>query len=174
VPQSEWQALLPADAKPGDTIGLPTSLRNRLLCIGLSNRYTGGFPGNPWEPNHIQQGELGCTVEKITPEESVLRLNGTAKLGGFRVSKQQESWQEARIKGVIRYDLRKKAFTCFDIVAVGDYWGSWGSQGKGYEAFDNMRPRPMGYFLELATEPWEDRAPFTWREQLAYSRPAAK
>lgn len=52
---------------------------------------------------------------------------------------------DARVSGVLTYDPEKKAFTRFDIVAIGDYWGG------DYEGGRFKRPgrTPLGISFAL-------------------------
>jgi hypothetical protein len=171
-PQREWlwlteaeaKSLAPGDRQKGETYPIPAAIRQRIMLFYLYNWYTnsgGGF----WGPRLLKNGELTLTVEERTASAVRLRLNGAALFDGL-VGKgtpphgghmfaptPAESGQkgvpdpykisyDAKLYGMVEYDLTKKKFTRFDAVALGDYRGHWGISLK-------VQPVPVGFAFQL-------------------------
>ena len=65
------------------------------------------------------------------------------------------------------YDRKKRAFTRFDIVALGDTWGRWGDANRKSMYVECLGRSPFGFAFELATA-------HTWAGWLLnYQNPAA-
>jgi hypothetical protein len=141
---SEWKSLIPAAPKKGDTFPVPDPIQKRLFRFHLVNG-TFGLPGS-WAPEHIRKGALTLTVEEVVPVVQ-MRLEGVALLATDADLGKAQRGYNARLSGVLTYDPRKAAFTRFDVVVVGDYWGG------DYEGGRFKRPgrTPLGISFELAT-----------------------
>src|SRR5262249_49718648 len=74
--ESEWQSLIPKDAKKGDRIPVPETIRLRLFRFHLVNG-TFGLPG-AWRRADIRSGKLDLIVEETSPLR--MRLEGNALL----------------------------------------------------------------------------------------------
>jgi hypothetical protein len=136
--EAEWKALIPANPKIGDQFDVPSSVKMRLFRYHLING-TYGLPEG-WWPSAVHRGELTLTVEEVSP---VLRL----RLRGSALMEADKRGYDTKLTGVLEYDATKKAFTRFDVVAVGDWWGG------DREANRFIRPgrTPLGIALELAS-----------------------
>jgi hypothetical protein len=141
--EAEWKSLVPADPKKGDTFAVPDPIQKRLFLYHLVNG-TFGLPGN-WSLGQIRNGELMLTVEEVAPVLR-LRLRGAALLTTDADPKKAQRGFDALLSGLLTYDPHKKAFTRFDMVAIGDYWGG------DYEGGRFKRPgrTPLGISFELA------------------------
>jgi hypothetical protein len=141
--EAEWKSLVPADPKKGTRFPVPDAIQKRLFRYHLVNG-TFGLPG-AWRLEHIRAGELTVTVEEVAPVLR-MRLRGSALLTTDADPAKAQRGFDARLSGVLTYDPRKQAFTRFDAVAVGDYWGG------DYEGGRFKRPgrTPLGISFELA------------------------
>lgn len=140
--EAEWKSLVPAEPKKGASFPVPDALQKRLFRYHLVNG-TFGLPGS-WSLEQIRKGELTLTVEEVTPILR-MRLQGAAQLTTDADPAKAQRGYDARVSGVLTYDAEKKAFTRFDVVAVGDYWGG------DYEGGRFKRPgrTPLGISFEL-------------------------
>jgi len=140
--EAEWKSLVPAEPKKGVTFPVPDAMQKRLLRYHLVNG-TFGLPGS-WSLEQIRTGTLTLTVEEEAPVVR-MRLQGAALLTTDADPKKAQRGYDARLDGRLTYDLQKKAFTRFDIVATGDYWGG------DYEGGRFKRPgrTPLGISFEL-------------------------
>jgi hypothetical protein len=141
--KEEWKALIPAQVKKGATFSVPAPIEKRLFRYHLVNG-TFGLPG-AWRLEDIRTGGLSVTVEATEP---VLRLcvKGTALLATDANLARAQRGYDAQLLGWLEYDPVRSAFTRFDIVALGDYWGG------DYEGGRFKRPgkTPLGIAFELA------------------------
>jgi len=150
---AEWKSLIPADPKKGDTFAVPDPIKNRLFRYHLVNG-TFGLPGS-WSLEQIRKGELTLTIEETTPVLR-MRLQGTALLATDADLDKAQRGYDARLSGVLTYDPKQSAFTRFDIVVIGDYWGG------DYEGGRFKRPghTPLGISFErVAGDNAIDRVP---------------
>ena len=71
---------------------------------------------------------LTLTVEAVTPESLVMRLDGFAKLGrefDVKLHKEKNSRDsDVRLLGAVTVDRSRNAITRFDIVGLGQAWGN--------------------------------------------------
>jgi hypothetical protein len=142
--EAEWKALVPPNPKKNDQLEVPASVKMRLFRYHLTNG-TFGLPGE-WRPKEIRRGELKLTVEAVSPVVR-LRLHGSALLAtGADLAKAMRGY-DAQLSGILEYDPAKKAFTRFDLVSLGDFWGG------DYEGNRFIRPgrNPFGIAFELAS-----------------------
>lgn len=170
-PQREWLWLTEAEARSlepgprqeGESYPIPPAIRQRIFLFYLYNWFTNSG-GGYWGPRLFKSGDLTLTVDHRTAELVRLRLSGAACFdgligkgvpphGGQMFGPSPESGQkgvpdpyeisyDAKIHGVVEYDLAKKKFTRFDAVALGDYRGHWGLSLK-------VRPVTVGFAFQL-------------------------
>ena len=142
--QDEWKAMIPANPKKGDRYEVPDEIKLRLFRWHLING-TYGLPG-AWSLGDVRSGELTLTVEEVSPLLR-LRLRGSAVLATDKDLAKAQRGYDARLTGILEYDASKKAFTRFDFVAVGDWWGG-DLEGNRF-----VRPGkvPLGIAFELAS-----------------------
>ena len=152
--ESEWKALMPAEARPGDPVALPTGLVDRLVRWHL-NPLTVYGETNALGPKEVRSAELKLTVADVTAKQVRLRLDGFAKLGKAppdRVASGKaaclDQWgYEPRLLGFLEYDPQKKVFTRFDLVALGDHFGRLGI----CDSAARIGLQPLGITFELVT-----------------------
>jgi hypothetical protein len=160
--ESEWKSLVPVEAKKGDQFPLPDAIVQRMCRYHLLPNSFNGRTGDTWsvvgpvKTNGIRARAATLTVEDVSPARVQLTLDGFVKLGNpFDPAagplKSQKDYHkalgfEARLRGNLSYDVAKKAFTRFDLVALGDLYGNC-TEGSWY-----FRPgrSPVGYAFELS------------------------
>lgn len=176
--EANWQSLVPAEMKKGHKYDLPKALLKKIVCDPLTHNAWSRNPPISWHPKHIRSLELDLTVTEVSAASVQVRLQGVVLLeaplkdawGGARpktrkgepiVGDHQLKF-DGRMLGYLTYDLQKKAFTRFDVVALGDYVGfycdanGWGDilslpLGVAY-AVDTGPPVPPG--LWHRDDPW--------------------
>lgn len=163
VTKAEWQALMPADPRPGLDVKVPVSLCERIFRYHLDPS-RGMAEGDSFAHVNADAGKLRLTVEAVGAREVRLRLDGVAKLHNPRThlltykspsterSKSQVPLDyEPRLLGYLAYDPMKKAFTRFDVVALGNVRGRpVGANLLG----ERVAPaNPLGVAFELVANP---------------------
>jgi hypothetical protein len=141
--EAEWKALIPARPQVGDVFDVPAGLRMRLFRFHLING-TFGLPEH-WSLSQVVRGELTLSVEEVSPILR-LRLRGSALMATEANLAKAQRGYDSKLTGILEYDPAKKAFTRFDFVAVGDWWGG-DTEGNRF-----VRPgrTPLGIAFELA------------------------
>ena len=157
--------LLPPDAKKGDRFPVPPRIADRLLRFHLVDN-TRGEP-DFWRPEDVRKAELTWTVEEATPASLRLRLDGTALLATDADPDRAKRGYDVRLLGYLHYDRSQGVVDCFDLLAVGDHWGSGTFTG-------GARPgrKPLGVAMELrrGNDPTDLLPPQGARELRAYLR----
>jgi hypothetical protein len=139
----EVKALVPDKARAGDRFPLPPAVAERLVRFHLVDNTRGEPPH--WERKHIRSQEFTLTVEEATAAGVRLRLEGAALAATDPDPARAARGFDVGLLGYLRYDLTKKNFERFDVVAVGDHWGE-GTYTR------RARPgrAPLGIAFELA------------------------
>ena len=152
--EAEWKSLVPANPKPGDGFAVPDPIQKRWIRYHLVNG-TFGLPGR-WPLEQIRGGEMKIVVESVSSSEVRMRLVGQALMATDAApltlpspargeEKVVGRGFDCRLHGFLTYDPAKRAFTRFDLIAIGDYWGG------DYEGGRFKRPgrTPLGVSFEL-------------------------
>ena len=148
ITREEWTSLVPKNPKVGDRFEFPNPIRKRLIRYHLINTAYGN-PLPAWNLKDVRSDKLTMRVEKTRP---ILRM----RLEGCMLADDGRHGYDARIGGVLEYDRRKGAFTRFDIVAEGAWWGGDFEGGR----FKRPDRSPFAVALELNTgNTPEDRVP---------------
>jgi hypothetical protein len=160
--EAEWRSLIPANVRQGDKLPLPDAIVVRLCRFHLLPDSFNGRTGDTWsavgpaKTHGIRAREATLTVVEASPTGARLTLDGFVKLGNAfdpdagPVKSQKDHLKalgfEARLRGHLNYDAAKKAFTRFDLVALGDLYGNC-TEGSWY-----YRPgrNPVGFAFELS------------------------
>jgi hypothetical protein len=151
--EDEWKSLVPTDPRPGDKFSVPDPIRKRIIRFHLTDG-TYGLP-DWWKLADIRSEELTLTVEEAGPALR-LRLQGAVLLATDADRAKAHHGYDARLEGRLVYDLKNKAFTRFDFLAVGDCWGGDWEGGR----FARPGPAPLGVAFELASgDRTADRVP---------------
>jgi len=153
--QSDCLALLPEELTKGAKRELTGNFKRRLLLYHCVDQVRG--ESNPWVAKNIEIGTLVTTIKKINDQKIGLSLNGKARMvqkpsgernpfTGTRVSK--ERGVDLKIAGVLIFDRESQTFERFNVVAVGERWGtdvySFRHKDPG--------PHPIGFAFELLSE----------------------
>jgi len=153
---AEWKSLLPAEPRKGLTHNVPERIAHRIFSGYIVCIATGTGPAY-WDRAAMNPARLTLTVEEAGASGLRLRLDGhlrvAQKMSIFREHDSQgkrlyfdcEFGVDARLLGHAEYDSKKKAFTRFDVVGVGDAWGEDSISTPGF------RPGPHGWAFELVT-----------------------
>jgi hypothetical protein len=151
--KEEWQSLVPARPREGDTFAMPAALASRLLRFHLLDN-TRGEP-NYWGKEEVRKSSLTWKVAKVSDATVSLELTGSALLATHADVDKARRGYDAALRGTLVYDRKEKRVTRFDIVAVGDHWGE-GTYTRG------ARPgrKPLGVWMELTpAKEGADRVP---------------
>lgn len=164
--EAECKSLVPAKPKKGDKFTIPARIAERILRFHLIDNTRGEPP--MWRRQDIRSHDISLTVEEATANRLMLRLEGSAVLATDADPAKADRGYDARLLGYLSYNVEKKAFERFDIVAVGDAWGD-GSFTRG------ARPgrTPLGVAFELARgdAPADQVPPQAAREIAEYLGP---
>ena len=143
--ESEWRSLIPAEPKVGARFPVPQKIVERILRFHLVDN-TRGEP-TFWRRDEIRDTELTLIVQSVTPSEIQLRLEGFARLATDPDSEKATRGYEPQLEGQIKYDRIHQRLTQFDVVAVGEHWGT------GRYTTRAARPgrTPLGIAFELSS-----------------------
>ncbi|MBM3223440.1 MAG: hypothetical protein FJZ47_06540 [Candidatus Tectomicrobia bacterium] len=142
--EAEWRSLIPPDPKVDTSAQVPAAVLDRMTRYHLVDN-TRGEPAM-WKPEEVRTRELTLTVTEVTPERVRLQLVGAALMATHSDLAQAERGFDARLEGIIEYDVARQTMSRFDLVAVGHPWGE-----------SKLSPRaragrqPFGVAFELAT-----------------------
>lgn len=146
--EDEWRAMAPADSKRSrDAYPLPDAVADRIARFVLVDQIRIGGNGSGRRREDVTGREFKLTALESTDRTTRLRLDGSAAL------KQHDDKDKAAavrfdVLGFLDYDVPKRAFTRFDVVAVG-------ADAHYDECTDtNM---PLGVALRIAGEKPIDR-----------------
>jgi hypothetical protein len=140
----DWRGLVPKEAKKGDSFATPDRIALRLARFHLIDN-TRGEPPN-WERKEVRSHKLIATVETIDKGGMTLRLEGAVLLATDADPAKAERGFDVALRGVIHIDAASQRIDRFDLVAIGEHWGS-GPFTRG------ARPgrSPLGIAFELST-----------------------
>jgi hypothetical protein len=153
----ECRSLIPANPEKGQTQTVSTKLAKRIFLYGLVPQ-TLWVVEETWKPDSVQSGDLGVTVEEVTPQSLRLRIHGSVLLTGEGVLhewperkfiKNLENRYDARLEGEIEYDRLQQKITRFDMTALGDFSGRWFAGQKGWIEATPAAPLPLAFAFEI-------------------------
>jgi hypothetical protein len=148
VPEAEWKALVPDEPRKDARQAVPTAFALRLFRYHLdpsrgfteSACFTGSDPG---------AGEATLTVEDVTADRILLRLEGQANL--TQSGRDEPGLYRPALHGYLEYARREGKFTRFDILALGTAQGL-PCDANGKVSF-RTGPYPVGVAFELVVNP---------------------
>ena len=142
--ESEWKALIPAQAMAGDKVPVPDTVRQRLFRFHLMD----STPGEPfaWSREEIRAGSLTAVVEESSQARLKVRVEGTALLAEQMHPVKAGRGLEVQLLGYLTYDVRNNRVERFDLVAYGECWGKQAI----CDARDPQGRRLLGVAFELA------------------------
>jgi hypothetical protein len=120
--EAEWKALVPSSPQVGQRIAVPPAVRERIVRFSLVDSTTGEPP--MWARDQIRTAEMHLTVESVTTHSVRLRLEGVALLSTQADRARADRGFDGRLFGYLNYNRATAAFDRFDVVAVGEHWGS--------------------------------------------------
>lgn len=150
--KAEWQALVPQQPRVGDSITVPESLVSR---IGHHHAQIVN-PATSLRISVAPKPVLTLTVEDASPDQVRLRLQGC-----FQVTEYQgpltNGLIDYQVCGCLHYDVKKKAFSRFDMVALGDV-----TNIRKDVFLPKGRTMVAGLLFELSpgVTPWERTPPY--------------
>lgn len=165
--EAEWKSLISSNPKKGDNVPLPTGVTARILRWHLNPlRFYGRYTSDSLDPEEMRAGELNLTVDTVTPDAVRLRLDGFARLGSVppaavasgKIASLDQWGYEPRVLGFLEYDRNTRAFTRFDVVALGDHFGRLGF-GRRAPARIGLQPLGMAFQLNNGDQPADRVAP---------------
>jgi hypothetical protein len=152
--EAEAQSLAPGDRRQGASYAVPAAIRQRIFLFYLYNWFADSG-GGYWDPQVLRTSKLTLTVAKKSATSVRLRLEGMAlfkrqvkpgpeprESGQKGIPDPYAESYDARLLGVLEYDVARKQFSRFDAVALGDYRGHWGLAVKA-------TPIPVGFAFQL-------------------------
>jgi hypothetical protein len=160
--REEALALVPADAKPGARIEVPTAIVRRVVRLYLVDDVRGQTPA--FEDRSIERATLSSEVVRTDKDRVEIRLTGGARVvekgswpvGGFRDARAptaQERGFDGEFLGHATFDRASGRFVAFEMLALGSRWGATQYNGRT----DDPGPAPMGVSFSLAGDTAADR-----------------
>ncbi len=113
--RAEWQSLVPERPRVGDSFPVPEFFVKR---VGRHHAQIIN-PSAGVRLNATPRPRLTLVVEESSPERVRLRLQGAFQVTEYQVPL-TNGVIDFRACGCLQYDVKKKAFTRFDMVAYGD------------------------------------------------------
>ena len=147
--ESEWKSLLLANPRVGETFPMPAKIAERVARFHLVDNTRGEPP--MWRRSDLRKCDVQVEVESIENSRVRLLINGTALLSTDADPDKADRGFDSSLLGYIEYHPREQRITRFDVVAVGDHWGSG--------AHTRRRTRPGRSPLGVAFELTEGKAP---------------
>ena len=132
--EAEWKSLMPADPKGDDKFAVPAGIADRLVRRHLNPRSVYDGHSDGLDPGSVRSADLNLTVEAVSADRVRLRLDGHAELGKLpppavlagKVASLNQWGYEPKLLGFLEYDPQKRAFTRFEVVALGYQFGRVG------------------------------------------------
>jgi len=150
--KAEWQSLVPEQPRVGDSFTAPPFLVSR---IGAHHAHVIVAAG-ALQLGAIPKPSLTLTVEEVSPDQIRLRLRGS-----FRVTESQSyevihGTVDYQVYGCLDYDVKKKAFSRFDVAALGEAMTCRNDSGppKGKQLLGGLM-----FELSPGASPWERTPP---------------
>jgi hypothetical protein len=177
IKEAEWKAIVRPDPAKGNSYPLLEAVADRMTRAHLIMGMAYGECGI-CDKRSVRARSLTLTVTNVSADAVELRLEGAAALGtDYATSETQdrkgspkgESVQgfEPKVLGYVTYSLKTNTFTRFDVIALGDAYGT-----PGGDHHFNYRPGryPIGIAFELVagTTPGERIPP---RAAVVYDTP---
>lgn len=165
----EARSFLPATPKAGDKHDVPAELVSRLAQCHLLDNVRGQTVA--YDEKNVETASMTTEVVAVDGDTVTLRFTGKSRASakgkwpvrGFDDANnptEQERSMDVKLLGKATFDLGKKRFTAFELVAAGMRKG--GTQYNGRP--DDLGEHPIGFVFQLAGDSPADRvAPaFVW------------
>ncbi len=149
---AEVKSFVPMNLAVGEKYAIPDAFVQRLARFHFVDQVKG--EADAFGRSAVSQAKLEAEVVEVANGTAKIRLQGTAKCvqppsgdtnpySGSKVN--QERGVDLSIRGWLQYDTTKQAFDQFDLVAIGDRWGT---ATYNFRQRD-MGPAPIGFAFEL-------------------------
>lgn len=151
--RAEWQSLVPEKPQVGDSLSVPAFLAAR---IGRHHAQIIN-PSASVRLNATPKPTLTLIVEEASPEQVRLRLQGSFQVTEYQVP-HTNGIIDFQVYGCLQYDVQKKAFSRFDMVAYGDV----ANLREDVTQPAKGRTMAAGFLFELSpgATPWERTPPY--------------
>jgi len=150
--EEEWKSLVPAGVKKGDTVPVSERIAYRLFRFHLVDNTRGEAVA--WKYKEVCYAKLNLVVADVNDSGMTLSLDGVCLLAADGEPERAKTGFDLALRGTIHYNADKKVIDRFDMVALGEHWGS-GPYTPG------ARPgrMPLGIAFELAGDTPAGRIP---------------
>jgi hypothetical protein len=149
--KDEARAFLPAEPSEGAAHEVPRLLVERLARFHLLDNVRAlNYASFPVEA--VEKARLTATVVEVDGDRVSLRLDGETRASA---TDPFEQGYEPKLLGRAEYDVKAGRFTSFELVAVGNRWGT----GNCNQRNDDTAPAPMGVVLTMAGDSAAERLP---------------
>jgi hypothetical protein len=156
--RNEWLAMVPANPAKGQKLKVNPAIAMRMARFHLTPQRATTSEGGIIHPKRVKEARLRLKVESVTPQIIHMKLEGRVHWGSDFESDKATTpngplaqGYATPIDGRLEYDLKKRAFTRFDIVALGDTWGRWGDANGRSMYVERPGRSPFGFAFELAS-----------------------
>lgn len=153
----EWQALIPAEPKPGDRVTVAPAVVERIARFHLSPRRALTSEDGIVPLKAIKAARLTLHVAAVTPQRLRFTAVGEVHHGSdFDANKATTPngplgfGYATPLHAVLEYDRKRAAFVRFDLVAPGEVWGRWGDANGNSLTIERPGRTPLGFAFELA------------------------
>lgn len=156
IKENEWKAIVRPNPARGDRYPLLEAVADRMTRAHLTMGMAYG-ECSICDRRDVRSRSLTLTVTDVSADVVHLRLDGDAALGadhdksmrldrkGSREGRSVQGF-EPKILGYLSYDRKAKRFTRFDVVALGD---AYGTPGGDYHFYYRPGRYPIGISMEL-------------------------
>ncbi len=160
--EEEVRALVPGNARPGQTWRAPDFFTKRLALRHFIDTVRGQSPG--WREANLKVGEFRMTVESAEAGLIRLRMEGRIHLEAeptyetnpfSKLTVDKPRGLNLTLYGILAFDSRRRTVESFDAVATGDRWGYTTYNVR----FDDPGPAPIGFAFERASDDPIERTP---------------
>ena len=158
--KTERQSLVPEQPRVGDSFTVPAFLVSRL---GV--HHASAFGANGVKISATPKPTLTLTVEDASPDRLRLRLQGALQTSEY-VGSLKIAVVDYQVCGSLHYDVNKKTFSRFDMVAVGDVSQTASPPPKG-----RTMVAVLLFELSPGDTPWQRTPPYSCGGQGAYFKP---
>lgn len=150
--KQEVDAFVPAKLEVGHKYDIPVEHVTRFVRFHLVDQVKGEAPN--WSKENVKKASLAATVKAIQGEKVMIELNGWTRctqpatgemnpFNGMRVDR--ERGVDARITGRAIYDSSAKSFDKFDMLGVGNRWGTATYNFR----HKDLQPSSIGFAFEM-------------------------
>lgn len=156
--KNEWQALVPSDPKPGQSIAFNPLIAERLARFHLTPQRATTSEGGIVSKQSVKEATLTARITKVSDNEIHMDVTGKVHWGSdFDPAKATtpngplKQGFTSSICGRLIYDRQQNRFARFDLLAPGEIWGRWGDANGKSMYVERPGKTPFGFALELAT-----------------------